>query len=949
FNFVGTDIFTYRVNDGFISSDPVTVTITVRATNDPPVGVDDMYMVNEDETLTVPNPMFEGVLANDIDIDGDDLTASLETDVTHGTLDLQSDGSLVYTPDANYFGDDVFTYRVSDGIASSDPVTVTIVVKPINDPPVGVDDMYMVNEDETLSIAAEGVLANDEDIDGDDLTASLESDVTNGTLELQSDGSFIYTPDANYSGNDTFTYRVSDGTDSSDPVTVTIAVEPVNDPPVGMDDEYTVEEDETLSIAAEGVLSNDEDIDGDDLTAALDGEVSNGILKLNPDGSFDYIPDANFNGTETFTYRASDGDLESDPITVTIIVESVNDLPVAVPDMFSTLDNQLLEVFGTGVLQNDTDEDVNDILSVSAVDGVAGNVGQQITLQSGALLTVQANGNFQYDPNGQFDSLDIGQTDTDMFTYTVTDSFGATDTTEVFIQVIGADELDNLQTPTTVFTNSAWANVPLGVDPDGSGSARAMGYDAFTNVAQALNNVAQNGTLVLFGGGPTQALTLPNGLNLRIPAGEVVTLNGLTGGPNSSVAILGTLEIEGGTAQMAGTTTGDGGGTLNLLGNSTLDGMGTGNIEHVAVVAPKDSLDNTITGFSELSNNGGTAIQVMGGLFLEESTITHADIGINIGEYGSIEYGNGVCIEQANVGIQQDVNATIVGQTLGNLCFENIRDLFIQFVNNTQMELGPIIVDGTDVSYNGIKGKDLTGTLLENLEEQIQHYADAIRFSVLVAVQPNYAITTRDMDTNTDRIVILSSQDSPNGYVTVNAMDPEKVQIFSGGTVVSNGSQQTFDGTSAEFEIFGTPQDDYIQVLGAATTIIYAMGGNDIIIGGPETDVIFGGSGDDFIVGNPGDDVLIGGEGGDILFGGSGNDILIGGTLPRFSFGQFLGYLEVWGRRDVSALMALFDAVTDEEDRDDKFLGGLGADLFVTRGSNDWVLDLSVDDHETEV
>ncbi|MGF1581898.1 MAG: tandem-95 repeat protein, partial [Gemmataceae bacterium] len=319
-------------NEG--GKDVFTLDVPGDPNNNPPVGMDDMYMTNEDQTLDVAEA--QGVLVNDSDPDGDPITAILASDVTNGTLDLQSNGSFVYTPDANYFGEDVFTYRVSDGKASSDLVTVTIVVKPINDPPVGVDDMYMVNEDETLDVAeAEGVLANDTDIDGGPLTASLESDVTHGTLDLQSDGSFVYTPDANYFGDDVFTYRVSDGMDSSDPVTVTIVVKPINDPPVGVDDMYMVNEDETLDVAeAEGVLANDEDIDGGPLTASLETDVTHGTLDLQSDGSFIYTPDANYFGDDVFTYRVSDGMDSSDPVTVTIVVKPINDPPVGVDDMY---------------------------------------------------------------------------------------------------------------------------------------------------------------------------------------------------------------------------------------------------------------------------------------------------------------------------------------------------------------------------------------------------------------------------------------------------------------------------------------------------------------------------------------------------------------------------------------------------------------------------------------
>src|SRR4029450_12354263 len=123
-------------------------------------------------------------------------------------------------------------------------------------------------------------------------------------------GSFTYTPAANFNGTDTFTYHASDGTAQSNTATVTITVNPVNDAPVATNDAYTTNEDTPLEVPAPGmlgVLANDNDPDGNPLTATLVGGPAHGTLALNANGSFTYTPAANFNGDDTFTYRASDG------------------------------------------------------------------------------------------------------------------------------------------------------------------------------------------------------------------------------------------------------------------------------------------------------------------------------------------------------------------------------------------------------------------------------------------------------------------------------------------------------------------------------------------------------------------------------------------------------------------------------------------------------------------
>ena len=147
----------------------------------------------------------------------------------------------------------------------------------------------------------------------------LVTGVSNGSLTLNTDGSFEYIPNADFNGTDTFTYQANDGVLNSDIATVTITVDPVNDNPVAFNDQYTVNEDETLTIdAVDGVLENDTDIDGDALTSVFVTGVSNGSLTLNTDGSFEYTPNADFDGTDTFTYQANDGGLNSEIATVTI-------------------------------------------------------------------------------------------------------------------------------------------------------------------------------------------------------------------------------------------------------------------------------------------------------------------------------------------------------------------------------------------------------------------------------------------------------------------------------------------------------------------------------------------------------------------------------------------------------------------------------------------------------
>jgi len=161
------------------------------------------------------------------------------------------------------------------------------------------------------------------DFDGNPQTWTIVTTLTHGTLTGIAP-TLTYTPDPNYIGSDSFTFKVNDGTVDSNIATVTITVTPVNDAPIAVDDAYSLDEDTVLVIAAPSVLTNDTDVECGPLTSVLVTVVSNGTLTLMVDGSFTYKPDSNFFGTETFTYVANDG---ADDYIVAIVIITVVDMP----------------------------------------------------------------------------------------------------------------------------------------------------------------------------------------------------------------------------------------------------------------------------------------------------------------------------------------------------------------------------------------------------------------------------------------------------------------------------------------------------------------------------------------------------------------------------------------------------------------------------------------------
>ena len=452
-NFNGEDSFTYTVSDGNGGTDTATVSVTVDSVNDDPVANDDLATTDEDTNVNI------GVLGNDTDVDGDELTIDSFTDPSNGALVEEDDGTFTYTPDADFNGSDSFTYTISDGNGGTDTATVTITVDPVNDNPVASDDSVTTDEDSNVNF---NVLTNDEDVDGDELNVDSFTDPANGLLVEEDDGTFTYIPDAGFNGSDSFSYTVSDGNGGTDTATVTITVNEENDAPVANDDSATTDEDTSVNI---DVLGNDTDVDGDDLTVDSFTDPSNGVLVEENDGTFTYSPDADFNGSDSFTYSVSDGKGGTDTATVTITVNPVNDGPVANDDSANTDEDTSVNI---DVLLNDTDVDGDDLTVDSFTD------------PSNGTLVEENDGTFTYTPAADFNG-------SDSFTYTVDDGNGGTDTATVTITVdpVNDDPVANNDSTTTDEDTSVNIDILLN-DSDVDGDDLTV--DSFTDPS--------NGTLV---------------------------------------------------------------------------------------------------------------------------------------------------------------------------------------------------------------------------------------------------------------------------------------------------------------------------------------------------------------------------------------------------------------------------------------------------------------------
>jgi large repetitive protein len=262
------------------------------------VAVNDPFPVTNEDVATTTN-----VLVNDSDPDGDPLTIISVTTPASGTTAIISN-RIIYTPNMNYYGTDIFTYTISDGTLT-DTARVTMTVNGINDAPVATNAAASTAEDSSENVIIIPDFASD--VEGP-LTLLSVGTPTLGTVTYNT-SVIAYTPLANLNGTDIFTYTVTDGMLTAT-AAVTVTIFAANDPPVAVDDVYTTSvSGSPLSVTAPGVLGNDSDVDGDPLTAMLVTSPAAVTLIFSNDGSFTYTP--TMTGTYSFTYQAADGAVSS--------------------------------------------------------------------------------------------------------------------------------------------------------------------------------------------------------------------------------------------------------------------------------------------------------------------------------------------------------------------------------------------------------------------------------------------------------------------------------------------------------------------------------------------------------------------------------------------------------------------------------------------------------------
>ena len=386
-----SDSFTFRVYDGFVYSSAATVTITINPVNDAPTADPGSFNVNEGGT-------YNGTLTGS-DPENDELTFFVVTDPLHGMLTINLDGTFTYVHDGTETLADSFTFRVYDGQLYSSGALVTVTINSVNDAPVADPDAFNVDEGATYNGELTG-----SDPEDDELSFFAVSDPAYGLLVINTDGTFSYVHDGSETVSDSFTFRVFDGEFYSEPATVTITINPVNEAPVADPDAFNVDEGATYNGELTG--SDPED---DELSFFAVSDPAYGLLVINTDGTFSYVHDGSETVSDSFTFRVFDGEFYSEPATVTITINPVNDAPIADPDAFVVDQGESYNGTLTG---SDPEDDELEFIVVDAP--LYGN----LILNSDGTFTYTHDNSENYDDSFTF-KVNDGNADSNVATVTI--------------------------------------------------------------------------------------------------------------------------------------------------------------------------------------------------------------------------------------------------------------------------------------------------------------------------------------------------------------------------------------------------------------------------------------------------------------------------------------------------------------------------------------------------
>ncbi|MEP4198188.1 MAG: tandem-95 repeat protein [Aliishimia sp.] len=838
-----------------------------------PDAVDDMAETDEDTPVTID------VLNNDTDPDGDPLEVISATS-PDGTVEINPDGTVTFTPNEDFNGETTVDYTISDGNGGTDKAWVKVTVNAVNDAPDAVDDADGTLEDTAITV---DLLANDTDVDGDDLTViSATVPADQGTLVDNGDGTVTFTPAQDFTGEATISYTIEDEEGLTDSAIHTVDVEAVNDAPVAVEDNATTPEDTPVTI---DVLDNDSDPDGDPLTviaaSSPDGEVT-----INPDGTLEFTPNENFNGPTQIDYTITDPDGNEASTSVWVNVTAVNDAPDAVDDADGTLEDTAITV---DLLANDTDVDGDDLTVISAT----------VPAEQGTLVD-NGDGTVTFTPAQDF-------TGEATISYTIEDEEGLTDSAIHTVDVEAVNDAPDAENDITETDEDTPVTIPVldnDSDPDG---------DPLT-VTEATSDdgdvtINPDGTITFtpnedFNGHAIIDYTISDPDGNTDTAQVCVVVNAVNDAPDAVDDSDGTNE---GVAV-----------TVDLLANDTdVDGD---NLTVIEATVPADQ--GTL-----IDNGNGTVTFTPAVGFVGVATISYTiedEEGLTDSAIHTVDVAN---VNDAPDAVDDVVDGPILTGTPVTIdALENDTD-----------------PDGDDLTIISASVPPEQGTVEIVNNEVLFTPADGFEGEALI----DYTIEDEDGLTDSAQITVPVANGIVNGTDAGELIDTDYEGDPGGDKVDNNDELLPGEGPNDDIIEAGGGNDTVLAgegddevFAGTGDDIVDGGAGDDTIFGEEGDDVIKGGDGDDTVDGGIGDDTITTGDGSDTVFGGDGDDVI---DTDNGSFLIDKGYPGVFpGEEGTPAQFDDIDFV-DGGDGDDVIRTGDDADTIIGGAGND-TLDGGIDD-----
>ncbi|WP_064681737.1 cadherin-like domain-containing protein [Rhizobium bangladeshense] len=936
-NYNGPVSLSYSVTDGNGGSAPASQSFTLDAVNDAPVLSGNAATLSagiEDTAYTISAA---DLLAGFTDVDGDQLSVS-GLSANHGALIDNNDGSWSFTPDANYNGPVSLSYRVSDGNGGSAPASQSFTLDAVNDAPVlsgNAATLSAGSEDTAYTISAADLLAGFSDVDGDQLSVSgLTAD--HGALIDNNDGSWTFTPDANYNGPVSLSYSVTDGNGGSVPATQSFTLDAVNDAPVLSGSPATLAagiEDTAYTFSAADLLAGFTDVDGDQLSVA--GLTANhGALNDNNDGTWSFTPDANYNGPVSLSYSVTDGNGGSVPASQSFTLDAVNDAPVLsgnAATLSAGIEDTAYTISAADLLAGFTDVD-GDPLSVAG-----------LTANHGA-LNDNNDGSWSFTPDANYN----GPVN---LSYSVTDGHGGSVPAGQSFTLDAVNDAPVLSgnaatlsagSEDTAYTISA-ADLLAGFSDVDGDPLSVAGLTANHGALNDNNDGSWSFTPDANYNGPVSlSYSVTDGHGGSVPAGQSFTLDAVNDAPVLS-----------GNAAMLSAGTEDTPYTFStadlLAGFSDVEGdqlsVSGLTANHGALI---DNNDGTWSFTPDANYNGPVNLSYT----------------VSDGKGGSVPASQSFTLDAVNDAPVLSGNAATLAAGIEDTAYTfSTADLLAGFTD----------VDGDQLSVAGLTANH--GALVDNNDGTWSFTPDA---NYNGPVSLSYSVTdgnggsvpasqsfTLDAVNDAPTAVVLSNTvtSTPENGGVIKVADIAVTDFDSGNNVLSLSGSDAASFTILNGALYFTGGADFEAKAGYDVTVDV----NDATVGGtPDashnfhlgiTDVIESDSdtsndhdtdtaiatttnwgetnGVDTKVGNAGDNTISGGNSGDILYGQAGNDTLNGNNGADKLYGQ-AGNDILIGSQGLDTLYGGSgnDTLNGSAEQDDLW-GGSGNDTFVFTSAGD--------------